>query len=336
LHRCTLLDLYNAGMEGCPVAIHKVTDASPFGENSNVPQGMRCPVTSSKPASSASSEYDADENDTPSVSEYKRLRRVMSMITKFYKDGSDMKKSNWETMSTELAKLEVDKQMCQNQLDALNVPQFRGHPKQKEYKKSLEEELQGLKTQKENLEKKQKDHFDLFQWSKSIVKVCLWLELNLDDYATKKMDLPDKFLQNVKPVPELTPEEIEDFKKGLDEITYNLHESQDFFQASVDGRLNKYHNIEKQLIEAQLEVMKKYPEENPRRQFIQDELQRDLEYVQGNMQETPESIRRKQKMLQSHQEYLQVLKFHREKLHVLPDDGSERKYDSKFDHYRDD
>jgi hypothetical protein len=41
---------------------------------------------------------------------------------------------------------------------------------------------------------------------------------------------------------------------GLEEVTYNLQESQDFFDASLDGRLHKYHEIEKNLIEAQLQV----------------------------------------------------------------------------------
>lgn len=43
----------------------------------------------------------------------------------------------------------------------------------------------------------------------------------------------------------LSEQEIKEYSVGLDEITYNLHESQDFFQASLDGRLKKYHNVEK-------------------------------------------------------------------------------------------
>jgi len=131
------------------------------------------------------------------------------------------------------------------------------------------------------------------------------------------------------------PEQREMFRKGLDEITHNLHESQDFFQASLDGRLTKYHTIEKELIQEQLEALKKYPEDNARKIYITEELQKDLEYVNSNMVENPDSLRRKQKMLQNHQEYFQVLKYHREKLNLLPDDGLDKKYDSKFNHYND-
>jgi len=196
-------------------------------------------------------------------------------------------------------------------------------------------ELDGLLQQKERFTTKQKDFHDLYQWSKSIVKVCEWLEMSLDDYCSKKMELPETITKNIRAPPPLTPDEIADFGKGLDEITYNLQESQDFFQASVDGRLKKYHNIEKQLIEAQLEVIRKYPEDNARRQYIEGELLKDLEYVETNMIENPESVRRKNKMLQSHSEFFQVLKFQREKLHLLPE-PVEKKYDSRFDHYKDD
>jgi len=148
------------------------------------------------------------------------------------------------------------------------------------------------------------------------------------------MELPERILKHIKTPPALQPEEIEQFTTGLDEITYNLAESQDFFQASIDGRLNKYHNVEKKLIEDQLVSIRKFPEDNARRQYIEGELLKDLEYVQNNMIETPESVNRKQKMLQNHQEFFAVLRFTREKLHLLPV-PNEKKYDSRYDHYRD-
>lgn len=60
------------------------------------------------------------------------------------------------------------------------------------------------------------------------------------------------------------------------------------------------------MIEEQLEAVRKYPEDNPRRIYVENELVNDLEYVNNNMNENPESIRRKQKMLQSHAEFFQV------------------------------
>jgi hypothetical protein len=49
-------------------------------------------------------------------------------------------------------------------------------------------------------------------------------------------------------------DEYRAYAKALDEITYNLQESQDFFDASLDGRLKNYHQLEKCMIEAQLQA----------------------------------------------------------------------------------
>lgn len=159
----------------------------------------------------------------------------------------------------------------------------------------------------------------------------------LDDYCAKNLDLPAKLKDKVQPVPELSADEAKRYFKGLDEITYNLQESQDFFQASVDGRLTKYHNVEKQIIEAQMEALKQFPEDSPRRLYVEGELQKDLAYVENNMKETPEGTRRREKMLKNHAEFCKVLKYYKDKLKVLGyvDDGQEKKYDPRFDHYND-
>jgi len=86
-------------------------------------------------------------------------------------------------MTTEVAKLEVDEAMAQAQVEALNLPLFKGHPKQAEYRQPLLVELDGLLQQKERFTTKQKDFYDLYQWSKSIVKVCEWQKLLPKTYA---------------------------------------------------------------------------------------------------------------------------------------------------------
>lgn len=195
--------------------------------------------------------------------------------------------------------------------------------------------MKELKIKKEQLHSKQKEFQDLYEWSKTIVKVCEWLEASMDDYCSKHLDLPPRLKANIKKPDDLTPEQAQSYFKGLDEITYNLQESQDFFAASVDGRLHKYHTIEKEIIEAQLELLKNYPEDNPRRIYVESELNTDREYVEGNMQENPEGMKRRQKMLKNHTEFCKVLKYHKDKLKLLGiDDIGERHYDPKFDHYK--
>lgn len=238
-------------------------------------------------------------------------------------------------MVEEVKKLEADQAMCEAQLAALDSkPAFKTHPRARDYRRDLSEELEGLLKQKEKLVAKRDSFYELYEWSKLIVKVCEWLELNMEEYCKKHMtDLPPSFFKNSTPVPELTETEIKDYSKGLAEITYNLQESQDFFQASVDGRLLKYHNIEKELIEEQLRVIRTFPD-GARRQYIEAELLKDLEYVGGHMQDNPEGKKRKEKMLKNHAEFFKVLKYYREKLGVLGGDNTERKYDPKFDHYQ--
>ena len=72
---------------------------------------------------------------------------------------------------------------------------------------------------------KQKEYEDIYKWSEGIVKVCQWLELNLDDYCHKTMGYPAES----KPVPPLDTETAKQYSSGLDEIIHNLQESQDFF-----------------------------------------------------------------------------------------------------------
>lgn len=258
----------------------------------------------------------------------------MGMITNFYRNGSEMKRQNHEDITQEIAKLEFDQKMVQDQLAALEKKSlFKRHPKLKEYERNLKDELEGLMKQKEGFLEKQKNFLELSEWSKTIVKVCEWLELNMDDYCVNTLKLP--LTIKVKPVPKLSEEESKTYSKGLSEITYNLNESQDFFQASLDGRLNKYHNIEKQIIEAQIEALQKYPEDNARRIFVEAELRKDLEYVLSNSQENPQSTKRREKMLLAHNEFFKVLTFHKDKLKALGiDDSNLRKYDPKYDHYQ--
>jgi hypothetical protein len=66
-----------------------------------------------------------------------------------------------------------------------------------------------------------------------------------------------------------------------------------------------------------------------RRQAIEEELLKDLEYVEQNMEETDESKRRKEKMLANHKEFLKVLKFYKAKVGV--EVSEEIKFDSKYD-----
>jgi hypothetical protein len=107
-------------------------------------------------------------------------------------------------------------------------------------------------------------------WSDSIVEAVQWLENEIEEYCNAELKIsPPLEARNHK---QLSPEEVKKHAKGLDEITYNLQESQDFFDASVDGRLNQFHQIEKCMIMAQLGALKRWPADSARRQYVEDEL----------------------------------------------------------------
>lgn len=77
------------------------------------------------------------------------------------------------------------------------------------------------------------------------------------------------------------------------------------------------------MIEAQLEMLKKFPEDSPRRIAIEEELQKDLDYVMDNMKENPEVTRHRERMRAMHQDFFDVLKWQREKMLRMPFDHPE-------------
>jgi hypothetical protein len=251
-----------------------------------------------------------DINDTPTMQEYKKLKRVMRIMIKFYEDGSSAKLDQAEAMEYELQKVETDLRMVDAQFEALKP--FPVHPKRTEYEKELLEERENLVRTRDRFKVKAEDFRKLYEWSLGIVDVTKWLFSGLDDYCVNhlKMDL------DVTPTPLTKPslEQFNKYKEGLNEVTYNLEESSDFFHASIDGRLRKYHQIEKDIVEAQLKAIEEFPPMNPRKAHIEEELTKDLEFVKDNMKETPEAMAKRTRMLSMHKDFLSVLKWYREKV----------------------
>ncbi|KAL0481909.1 TPR-containing protein [Acrasis kona] len=282
--------------------------------------------------------FDFDEefkDEIPSVAEYKKLRRITKMITGFYRNGTKTKHEQYEQSFGDLSRVESDILQSKRQQEVLEsqAQRFNGHLKYKEYLKELEDEQANMKEQRDAINKTCEHYKGLWLWSTEIVKICEWLELNLDDYCMKNLDLP-AYIKNRKipEVPALTQELIKYYSKGLDEIMHNLNESRDFFQASVDGRLDKYKLIEKQIIEVQLKALEEFPtENNPRKEYIESELNEDLKEIDDQLSkaELDETKNRRQKMLKMHIDFIQVLRFFREKLHLL-DEDVDKVYDPQF------
>jgi hypothetical protein len=181
------------------------------------------------------------------------------------------------------------------------------------------------------MESKKTEFFELHQWSGVINEVCRWLEDNLDAYALDVIpELRGKIVP--RPVQQLTPEQVRQYSRGLDEISHNLKESQDFFQAGLDGRLRVYHRIERDIVEGQMEALRAAAPDSERTAMLLSELQQDLEYVLGNDDDSREAVARREKMLRNHRAYLKVLQYHTDKLKVLVElpPPEQRVYDPKW------
>eukprot|EP00162_Nutomonas_longa_P025103 comp9717_c0_seq1/m.11297 comp9717_c0_seq1/g.11297 ORF comp9717_c0_seq1/g.11297 comp9717_c0_seq1/m.11297 type:complete len:156 (+) comp9717_c0_seq1:1-468(+) len=137
-----------------------------------------------------------------------------------------------------------------------------------------------------------------------------WLESNLDEYCESVLGLkPTSSWAKKKEKVVLTPEQVEEYRKGLQEVTYNLQESQDFFEASLDGRLHAFLTIEKDAIEAQLAAVRKFPESLERRKLVEDDLVADLESVTESLAVPRE---RNQHMTDMHRDFWAVLLWQKE------------------------
>jgi DNA repair ATPase RecN len=127
---------------------------------------------------------EGDFNLHASVQEYKKLQRIMTVMIRFYKRGSDSKSKQLEQLREEMSKLETDEKMIQEQLKVLEeFPPI--HPKRGEYEAQLEEELERLQNQKK-LFKPQEDNFSqLYEWSLKIVATVEWLGKQLEAYCNQ-------------------------------------------------------------------------------------------------------------------------------------------------------
>jgi len=175
---------------------------------------------------------EGDISLTPSMLEYKKLQRIMRVMVNFYKKGSGTKKQQLDDAIEEMKKIEVDAKMVQDQIDALqNFPPI--HPKRGEYEEQLEKELEEMKSIKKTFQPRHDGLKQLYEWSLRIVETVEWLGRQLEAYCNSE----HKTSLDVNPrAADVTVEQFLTYKRGLDEITFNLQESQDFFNASLDGR----------------------------------------------------------------------------------------------------
>lgn len=172
---------------------------------------------------------------TPSEAEYRKLGRIMVIMIRFYERGSSTKKAEYERFMGDLDRLAEDEKMIMEQIECLqNFPPI--HPKRGEYEANLEEEHEALKAARERVQPQIEHWKELYEWSLKIVDTVNWLGKQLEEYSN------EAFKTELKVDPEnskLTVDLFRIYKRGLDEITYNLQESQDFFDASLDGRYDR-------------------------------------------------------------------------------------------------
>lgn len=180
-------------------------------------------------------DYVFDEKDIsldPQLKEYKKLQRIMGVMIKFYEKGARTKKEQLDKILNDLETMKTDEQMIKDQIEAVSqFPDF--HPKKLEYLSGLEKELAQLEEVRKEFLQKSTHWKELYEWSEKIVEIVNWLGRKLEEYANAKLGTT---LEVNEEKNDFTVEKFRIYKRGLEEITYNLQESQDFFDASLDGR----------------------------------------------------------------------------------------------------
>jgi len=271
------------------------------------------------------------ENLEPDEKEYRKLKNIMSTLKKFYIDGSLAKKQQYEYATEQIELLRVDIRMAHDQLLALK-PKNDAHLKQKDYKKFIEDDLKNMTKQLEKRQEQQVEYKELWEWSEQIVKIQIWLEAHLEEYCVDHLKLKIHIGNHQeqggdgtrgsggkgKPK-ELTVEEKAIYARGLDEIMTNLTESHEFFEASMDGRLLEFQYMEMEIIQSQLEVLKRYPENNKRRQYVEETLMDDMRYCQQRIASGESEVdqKRREKILKMHEDFLKLLRFFKYKWNLL-------------------
>jgi hypothetical protein len=166
---------------------------------------------------------DEDISESPNMKEYKQLNRVMNVMVKFYIRGEETKKNQFEEASDQMKK--IDGILCQVNLQINSLAPFpEFHPKRKGYLEHLDKEKKELTEIRDKYAVQAKEFEDLFHWGGKIVQTMRWLEGNLKHYSNQNLET-NFVLDPIK----LTPSDYLLYKGGLEEVTYNLQESQDFF-----------------------------------------------------------------------------------------------------------
>lgn len=180
-------------------------------------------------------DYVFDEKDLslkPELKEYKKLQRIMTVMIRFYQRGTNTKKQQLDQVLTDLGYMKVDEEMINEQIKVISeFPDF--HPKKAEYLSGLKKELKQLQDARSEFIPKAEEWEKLHKWSEKIVEIVTWLGKQLEEYSNKQYGTS---LEVDPTIGNLTVEQYKVYKRGLEEITYNLQESQDFFDASLDGR----------------------------------------------------------------------------------------------------
>eukprot|EP01125_Pyxidicula_operculata_P003446 TRINITY_DN1429_c0_g1_i1.p1 TRINITY_DN1429_c0_g1~~TRINITY_DN1429_c0_g1_i1.p1 ORF type:complete len:156 (+),score=50.88 TRINITY_DN1429_c0_g1_i1:154-621(+) len=78
------------------------------------------------------------------------------------------------------------------------------------------------------------------------------------------------------------------------------------------------------MIEAQLGALKEFTIDTGRRQYVENELSLDLEYINDTMNEGPNTLRHRERMASMHKDFFAILKWQRRRMQTMVDEEPER------------
>ena len=107
---------------------------------------------------------------------------------------------------------------------------------------------------------------------------------NLDSYCSANIpNLPESVVKSLQPETPVNKEQIADHLLALELIGKSVTESKDYFEGALNGGLEKYYNVEKLLLEAQLQVLQKYDATSERKLISESAMRQELEHAKQQL-----------------------------------------------------
>lgn len=267
----------------------------------------------------------ADEFENEGLCEaektYKKLRKMLLLISNFYKSGLRTKTESSKGASESLVRMRVDEQMAKKQLETLESNNaWKGLLKFNDLKTAYTDDVTRIAEEIKILQTHVDSSTEAIVRTKKITTCCEYLTANFDSYCGAKIaNLPESVVKSLQPETPVNKEQIADHLFALELIGKSVTEAKDFFESALNGGLEKYYRVEKLLLESQLQVLQKYDASSKRKLIQESEMKQDLEFAKQQLAqlEDEKTRTRRQRLVAMFNVFLEALNWFTQKLQTV-------------------